>query len=130
MNNTVLIIGSDINMLNSLEFLLEAENFKVCKARYDMGVIEEFGCNGDKIDIILADTLSSVRRCSGFIETVRLKNGEVPFVILTSRFEKSKPLNFGNGEKVLYIEKPFNVFSLIEKIREIIAGNLKEAGSC
>jgi DNA-binding response OmpR family regulator len=130
MNHTVLLIGSDINMLNSLEFLLEAENFKVCKARYDMGVIEEFNCNGDKIDLIIADTLSSVKRCSGFIETVKLKNGEVPFVILTSHFEKSKPLNFGNGEKVVYVEKPFNVFSLIEKIRDIINTNFKEAGSC
>ena len=118
MNKNVLIIGNDANMLNTLEFLLESENFVVYTTICDEKKtdIEQIYSN---IELVIADTLTSARRCSALLEPTRGDNGQIPMIVLTDIFEKGKTLKNIKGKNVTYIEKPFSVFDLIEMIKGI-----------
>ena len=123
MGARILIAEDEPNIVTSLEFLLQKNNYEVRVARNGeeaLQLVESF-----MPDVVLLDVMMPVRNgfevCSRIRENQALRR--VKIVMLTARgrdAERDKGLALGADA---YITKPFSTKELLAKVEELVHGN-------
>jgi DNA-binding response OmpR family regulator len=119
--NTILIVDDERDIVTILKMALEKEGFQVLEA-YD-GIEAMQKITDKKPDLILLDLM--MPKLDGHSVNLRLKENpdtaNIPVIVITGRGHLKELLGI-TGELLVaaYLEKPFPVSLLLEKIRNIL----------
>ena len=117
---TVLLVDDEDVILEVGKDLLEAMGYRVLLARDGKEAIEVYGKNQDEIDIVLLDMVMPTMGGGEAYDRMKEINPDVK-VLLSSGYSID-----GKATEILkrgcngFIQKPFNMNELAEKIREIL----------
>lgn len=120
MGKTILVVDDDIDLTEMLKLRLEAEGFiftSVKDGREMLDVVKE-----NIPDLILLDVM--LPKMDGYSALREMRKEErckdIPVIVLTAK-EKAKLGDLFALEKVsFFVEKPFEIKELLNKIREAI----------
>ena len=118
---TVLIIDDDVMVADVGEQMLSNSGYGVVRADSGKQAIEVYKENRDRIDMVILDMIMPEMSGGETYDRLKRINPKVK-VLLSSGYsiegQASKILKQGcNG----FIQKPFNMSELLEKIRQILA---------
>ncbi|HYG74303.1 MAG TPA: PAS domain S-box protein [Planctomycetota bacterium] len=120
-SGTILVIDDEELMRSVIRQSLEKFGFKVLAASDGIEGLEVFRANADSIVAVVLDM--TMPRMSGeetYLELRRIRRDVR--VLLTSGYNEQDATNrFAGKGPAGFIQKPFRVASLVEKIREILA---------
>jgi len=117
MSRKVLIVDDEVNIIYSLNLLLEKSGFDVYSANNGIEAVEQF--KATQPDIILLDIM--MPKMDGFATAKAIraldKKSETKIIFLTARgtiSDRMKAYELGGDD---YIIKPFNNSDILEKIQ-------------
>ena len=118
---TVLIIDDDVMVVDVGEQMLSNSGYDVVRADSGKQAIEVYKENRDRIDMVILDMIMPEMSGGETYDSLKRINPKVK-VLLSSGYsiegQASKILKQGcNG----FIQKPFNMSELLDKIRQILA---------
>ncbi|MCB4790931.1 MAG: response regulator [Elusimicrobia bacterium] len=122
MPRKILIADDEPDILSILGDLLTKAGFNVTLAKDGLETLEKV--NKDKPDLIVLDIM--MPRLDGHSVNIKLKENKetanIPVIIMTAYGHFKKLLEVRNELTVsAYLEKPFPVSMLLEKIKEILS---------
>ena len=121
MTKKILIVDDERDIVTVLKMALERKDFKVFEANDGLSAIDMI--EKEKFDLIILDIM--MPKFDGNSVNMRLKSREetakIPVIIITGRGDVKKTIAEIKKELNIeaYLEKPFAVSMLIEKINEI-----------
>ncbi len=116
MSTHILAIGSDQNMMNTLEFILEAANFKVTRAVSTFDSEENIDKALSPFHLLIVDTTSSGTSCRELTARFNSSNFPVPVILILSHLERGKLRSACNNGNVSCIEKPVSRDTLLDAV--------------
>jgi two-component system alkaline phosphatase synthesis response regulator PhoP len=120
---SILLVEDEANLHEALKLNLELEGYEVTSA-YD-GAAALKAVNSEYFDLIILDVMLPEVDGINVTETIRLKNIEVPILILSAKNSNAdKILGLKKGADD-YLTKPFNLEELILRIQKLIEKNQK-----
>jgi two-component system alkaline phosphatase synthesis response regulator PhoP len=120
---SILLVEDEANLHEALKLNLELEGYEVTSA-YD-GAAALKAVNSEYFDLIILDVMLPEVDGINVTETIRLKNIEVPILILSAKNSSAdKILGLKKGADD-YLTKPFNLEELILRIQKLIEKNKK-----
>jgi DNA-binding response OmpR family regulator len=123
MTKKILIVDDEKDIVTVLKMALERKNFQVFEANDGLSAIDMI--EKEKYDLIILDIM--MPKFDGNSVNMRLKSKEetakIPVIIITGRGNVKKSIAEIKKELNIeaYLEKPFAVSMLIEKINEIFS---------
>ncbi|MFH1369034.1 MAG: response regulator [Elusimicrobiota bacterium] len=117
----IMIVDDEKDIVFVLKIALEKEGFATDEAYDGIQALEKIGMS--KPDLILLDIMMS--KLDGHGVNLRLKEdpetAKIPVIVITGKGHLKELLQARDELQVAaYMEKPFTVKALIEKIREIL----------
>ena len=120
---SILLVEDEENLHEALKLNLELEGFEVSSA-FD-GVSALKSVEGEYFDLIILDVMLPEMDGINVTESIRLKNNEVPILILSAKNSSSdRVLGLKKGADD-YLTKPFNLEELLLRVRKLIEKNKK-----
>lgn len=120
---SILLVEDEENLHEALRLNLELEGFSVTSS-YD-GVSALKAVEGEYFDLIILDVMLPEMDGINVTETIRLKNNEVPILILSARNSSAdRVLGLKKGADD-YLTKPFNLEELLLRVNKLIDKNKK-----
>ena len=121
--HSILLVEDEVNLHEALKLNLELEGYEVTSA-YD-GAAALKAVNSEYFDLVILDVMLPEVDGINVTETIRLKNIEVPILILSAKNSSAdKVLGLKKGADD-YLTKPFNLEELILRIQKLIEKNKK-----
>ncbi|MFZ9386423.1 MAG: response regulator transcription factor, partial [Chitinophagaceae bacterium] len=118
---SILLVEDEENLHEALRLNLELEGFSVTSS-YD-GVSALEAVQGEYFDLIILDVMLPEMDGINVTETIRLKNNEVPILILSARNSSAdRVLGLKKGADD-YLTKPFNLEELLLRVNKLIDKN-------
>ncbi len=118
---SILLVEDEVNLHEALKLNLELEGYEVTSA-YD-GAAALKAVDLEYFDLIILDVMLPEVDGINVTETIRLKNIEVPILILSAKNSSAdKILGLKKGADD-YLTKPFNLEELILRIQKLIEKN-------
>ena len=127
MKKRILFVDDDIAILDSFKILLESEGFEV-ETDSSGDTISELVKRKVKPDLILMDVLLSGTDGRDLTRFIKENNAvkHIPVILLSAHSSLSGMANkFGNED---FLEKPFDIDILIDKINKLIKKTEHRAG--
>lgn len=118
---TVILVDDEESVLDAGEQMLRKLGYEVLLAGNGKQTLESYGKNQDKIDLVLLDMVMPVMGGGETFDRLKEINPKVK-VLLSSGYSME-----GEATEILkrgcdgFIQKPFNIEQLSQKIREILA---------
>ncbi|MHB9029929.1 MAG: hypothetical protein ACYC9O_14270 [Candidatus Latescibacterota bacterium] len=108
----ILIVGTDRNTLTTLEFLLEAEGYRVSTV---LGTVDAIALSGAEIpaDLLILDAGRPGDNSLDGMKRFAERGMQLPAIVIASRPEK---IRFGNAS----IEKPIRKDMLLRTVEELL----------
>lgn len=124
MKNTLLIADDDANILASLEFLLEEENYQVIKAQSPKDIFVQLSRHS--VDLLITDMNFSRDTTSGqegieLIEKVHQQEAELPIIVMTGWGSIDLAVASLQSGANDFIQKPWNDERLLSAIATQLA---------
>jgi DNA-binding response OmpR family regulator len=122
----ILIVDDEPNIVMSLEFLMRKNGYQVGIARNGteaLAAIDQTPYDLVLLDVMMPD-VDGYQVCRAIRQNAARAAAKVVFLSA-----KSQPADVEQGYAAgadLYISKPFSTRQLMEKVRELLAGNLTE----
>jgi len=121
-HETILLVDDEDTILDVGEEILKELGYTVVRAKGGIEAIKAFKENRDKIDMVILDMIMPDIGGSEVYDKLKEINPEIK-VLLSSGYSidtmATEIMNKGcNG----FIQKPFNVGKISQKIREILSG--------
>ena len=121
MSQKILIVDDERDIVFVLKMALEKNGYLVSEAYDGIEALEKIGA--DKPDLILLDLM--MPRMDGHSVNLKLKENPatalIPVVVITGKGHLKELLEIKDGISVAaYLEKPFTVAMLLEKIKELL----------
>jgi DNA-binding NtrC family response regulator len=113
----ILAVGSDLNMINTLEYILEAESFEVTRAAAAIDAKAIISKSHFPFHLLIVDTSSSGNSCRELISHVRTENTHIPVLLIVSHLEREKLKSSCHGKQVKCIEKPVDRATLLNAVK-------------
>ncbi len=117
MKRKIMVVDDDVQILQSLRKLLQAEGYEVVSAADGREALERF--DPQAIDLMLLDLNLPARSGWDVFERVTALNPLLPIVIITGR-DRQRELAGAAGVGAL-MEKPLDVPLLLRTIEELLA---------
>lgn len=123
MGKRILIVDDEKDIVLVLKIALKKEGFEISEAYDGLEALEKV--NAEKPDLILLDIM--MPKMDGHSVNLKLKENpetaRIPVIVITGRGQLKELIQAREGLTIVaYLEKPFTVASLLEKIREAIPG--------
>ncbi len=121
--NTILVVDDEEYVLEVVGEMLEAEGFIVLTAYDGQKGVDVFREHAEKIDLVLLDlTMPRMGGQEALMEMCRI-NSDIP-VIVASGYPEEEASNRFKGQKPAgFINKPFRLQSLVDKITSVLKKN-------
>lgn len=119
----ILLVEDEENLHEALKLNLELEGYTVTSA-YD-GAAALQAVAGEYFDLIILDVMLPELDGISVTETIRVKNSELPILILSAKSNSSdRVLGLKKGADD-YLTKPFNLEELLLRVEKLIDKNKK-----
>jgi two-component system alkaline phosphatase synthesis response regulator PhoP len=119
----ILLVEDEENLHEALKLNLELEGYTVTSA-YD-GAAALLAVAGEYFDLIILDVMLPELDGISVTETIRVKNSELPILILSAKSNSSdRVLGLKKGADD-YLTKPFNLEELLLRVEKLIDKNKK-----
>jgi len=120
---SILLVEDEENLHEALKLNLELEGYEVSSAYDGASALKIF--NGEYFDLIILDIMLPEMDGISVTETIRLKNNEVPILILSAKNNSAdRVLGLKKGADD-YLAKPFNLEELLLRVNKLIEKNKK-----
>ena len=120
---SILLVEDEENLHEALKLNLELEGYEISSAFDGAAALNAF--NKEYFDLIILDVMLPEMDGINVTETIRLKNNEVPILILSARNSSAdRVLGLKKGADD-YLTKPFNLEELLLRINKLIEKNKK-----
>jgi len=121
MAHKILIVDDEQDIVTVLHAALQKKGYDVCDAADGFEALQKVGV--EKPDLILLDIM--MPKLDGYSVNFRLKENpetaKIPVIVITGRGNMQEFLKVRDDLTVAaYLEKPFTVVMLLEKIHEIL----------
>ena len=119
MRSHILAFSSDRNMLHTLEFILEAEQFEVTTTSSWMDLYELLILSEHSIRLMILDTNGSGENSFDFLSDPEPRTRDIPIIVLGSprgRRQKNDP----KGSEISWMEKPVDRETLLRTITMLL----------
>lgn len=120
MRNHILAFSSDRNMLHTLEFLLEAEQFRVTTASFWTEVPELLKRTECPFHLMILDTDGSGGNGLELLSGSSARKRDIPIIVLTGSLRGQKKRNTPEENHVAWMEKPVNRETLLHTIAALL----------
>jgi response regulator RpfG family c-di-GMP phosphodiesterase len=130
MHRKILIVDDEPDIVLVLRMKLEQEGYAVCEAHDGLQALDVVG--QEKPDLILLDIM--MPKLDGYSMNLRLKDNpdtaRIPVIVKTGKGHVKELLEIRDELRVAsYLEKPFPVSLLLEKIKEVFFAALDTSGN-
>lgn len=120
---SILLVEDEENLQEALKLNLELENYEVTCVGNGSDALKRIG--EEYFDLIILDVMLPELDGIGVAENVRLKNNDVPILMLSAKSSNAdKVLGLKKGADD-YITKPFNLEELLLRVQKLINKNKK-----
>lgn len=120
---SILLVEDEKNLHEALKLNLELEGYEVTSAYDGLAALKTI--QGEYFDGIILDIMLPEMDGINVIETIRLKNTEVPILILSAKNSSAdRVLGLKKGADD-YLTKPFNLEELLLRVHKLIEKNKK-----
>ncbi len=120
---SILLVEDEENLHEALKLNLELEGYEISSAYDGASALKIF--NGEYFDLLILDIMLPEIDGISVIETIRLKNNEVPILILSAKNNSAdRVLGLKKGADD-YLAKPFNLEELLLRVSKLIEKNKK-----
>ena len=120
---SILLVEDEENLHEALRLNLELEGFDVTSA-FD-GVAALKSVENEYFDLIILDVMLPEMDGINVTETIRLRNNEVPILILSAKNSSAdRVLGLKKGADD-YLTKPFNLEELLLRVHKLVEKNQK-----
>lgn len=120
---SILLVEDEKNLHEALKLNLELEGYEVTSAYDGLAALKTI--QGEYFDGIILDIMLPEMDGISVIETIRLKNTEVPILILSAKNSSAdRVLGLKKGADD-YLTKPFNLEELLLRVHKLIEKNKK-----
>jgi two-component system alkaline phosphatase synthesis response regulator PhoP len=118
---SILLVEDEENLHEALKLNLELEGYEVSSAYDGASALKIF--YGEYFDLIILDIMLPEMDGISVTETIRLKNNEVPILILSAKNNSAdRVLGLKKGADD-YLAKPFNLEELLLRVNKLIEKN-------
>jgi len=119
--NSILLVEDEDNLHEALKLNLELEGYDVSSAFNGTAALK--AVEAEYFDLIILDVMLPEMDGINVTETIRLKNTEVPILILSAKNSSAdRVLGLRKGADD-YLTKPFNLEELILRVQKLIKKN-------
>jgi two-component system alkaline phosphatase synthesis response regulator PhoP len=119
--NSILLVEDEDNLHEALKLNLELEGYEVSSAFNGTAALK--AVEAEYFDLIILDVMLPEMDGINVTETIRLKNLEVPILILSAKNSSAdRVLGLKKGADD-YLTKPFNLEELILRVQKLIEKN-------
>jgi two-component system alkaline phosphatase synthesis response regulator PhoP len=119
--NSILLVEDEDNLHEALKLNLELEGYEVSSAFNGTAALK--AVEAEYFDLIILDVMLPEMDGINVTETIRLKNMEVPILILSAKNSSAdRVLGLKKGADD-YLTKPFNLEELILRVQKLIEKN-------
>jgi two-component system alkaline phosphatase synthesis response regulator PhoP len=120
---SILLVEDEVNLHEALKLNLELEGYEVTSAYDGAAALKAF--QGEYFDLIILDVMLPEVGGINVTETIRLKNNEVPILILSAKNSSAdRVLGLKKGADD-YLTKPFDLEELLLRVNKLIEKNKK-----
>ncbi len=117
---TVLVVDDEPNIKDFLGELLEFHGIKALKAGDGMEAWKVFE-NSPEIDLVVSDIAMPRMNGLELLKKIKVHNPTLPVILITAYSNMINPKTNGNGARPDgFFTKPFDIYSLIKKIEELL----------
>ena len=119
----ILVVDDEKNMLITLEYILEVNNYKVTLANnaYDaLKLLVHYIQTGEQVDLLITDVQMSGMNGFDLIEAIKNLRIFLPVVIITTFGRKEYPHILTPVSYYEYLEKPFDDMELLKRVSNLL----------
>lgn len=120
---SLLLAEDEVNLHDTLKLNLELEGFEVTSAKTGTAALQK--AEREYFDLIILDIMLPELDGISILENIRIRNNDVPILILSARNASSdRILGLQKGADD-YLTKPFNIEELLLRIKKLIEKHQK-----
>ncbi|MEO8089037.1 MAG: PAS domain S-box protein [Gemmatimonadales bacterium] len=117
---TLLLVEDEAPVRESVRRLLEFHGYTVLEARNGADALEIFEGNHNGIDLVLTDLVMPGMGGHELVERLRERHPELRVVFMSGYADKAVTSNGAMSKDTAYVEKPFTVELLMQRLREVL----------
>ncbi|MDQ3207906.1 MAG: PAS domain-containing protein [Gemmatimonadota bacterium] len=117
---TLLLVEDETPVRESVRRLLEWHGYTVIEARNGADALEIYEGKQQGIDLVLTDLVMPGMGGHELVERLRARRPELPVVFMSGYADKAMMSNGAVGKGTAYVEKPFTVELLMQRLREVL----------
>jgi PAS domain S-box-containing protein len=122
---TLLLVEDEAPIRESVRRLLEWHGYTVIEARNGADALEIYEGDQHGIDLVLTDLIMPGMGGHELVERLRARRPELPVVFMSGYADKEMTSNGVARKDTAYVEKPFTVELLMQRLREVLQGSGK-----
>jgi len=117
---TLLLVEDEAPVRDSVRRLLEWHGYTVIEARNGADALQIYDGDEHEIDLVLTDLMMPGMGGHELVEHLRARHPELPVVFMSGYADKAMTSNGAVRPGTAYVEKPFTVELLMQRLREVL----------
>jgi two-component system, cell cycle sensor histidine kinase and response regulator CckA len=117
---TVLLVEDEVAVRSSVRRLLEWHGYRVVEAPNGAEALRIYQENPASIDMVVTDMAMPEMSGDELIERLRIGNPALKVLFMSGYTERSLPASSRESPRTGFIDKPFTVDTLMQKLREVL----------
>jgi two-component system, cell cycle sensor histidine kinase and response regulator CckA len=119
---TLLLVEDEAPVRESVRRLLEWHGYTVIEARNAADALQIYDGNEQGIDLVLTDLMMPGMGGHELVEQLRARHPELRVLFMSGYADKTMTTNGVVRRGTAYVEKPFTVELLMQRLREVLEG--------
>jgi signal transduction histidine kinase/CheY-like chemotaxis protein len=119
---TLLLVDDEPAVRDSVRRLLERHGYTVIEARDAADALRLYDRHGPGIDLVLTDVTMPGMGGYELVEQLRARRPDLRVLFMSGYAERAMVNNGATGSGTGFVEKPFNVKTLMQRVREVLEG--------
>ena len=119
---TLLLVEDEAPVRESVRRLLEWHGYTVIEARNGADALQIYDGNEQGIDLVLTDLMMPGMGGHELVELLRARHPELRVLFMSGYADKPMTTNGAPCRGTAYLEKPFTVELLMQRLREVLEG--------
>ncbi|RMF60447.1 MAG: response regulator [Calditrichaeota bacterium] len=119
----ILVVDDEENLLSSLEFILDASNYRVTIAREGftaLSILKKSQLTGDTVDLIITDLIMPGLSGCELIHQIRKNQFKIPILIITGDNFQEDIDCLIQDKQIEFILKPIDEVELLDQIKKML----------
>jgi signal transduction histidine kinase/CheY-like chemotaxis protein len=119
---TLLLVEDEAPVRDSVRRLLEWHGYTVIEARNGADALQIYDGDEQEIDLVLTDIIMPGMGGHELVEQLRARHPDLRVLFMSGYADKPMPNNGTARSGTAYLEKPFTVELLMQRLREVLEG--------